>query len=286
MDRDQTLGDFADYQRGKGLAATTIRNRESVLRTLASHAGRPLLELTTAELRRFLGKPELTNSSRRTYRSALLAFYGYALDEGLVDVDPVARVAAVRVPRGVPRPFSEADVDRMLASGAYRRTRAMIVLGFCQGFRVSSIAAVHGHDVDLVNMTIRTVGKGRKDRVLPLHPSVAELAEDMPRDGWWFPARRGEDGHVQPSSVSDLIKRAKRRAGITNPRLTAHSLRHGFATELVEAAVDIRVVQDLMMHESLATTQVYAGVSERRRRDGIAALPGRPMPAHSGRRAA
>jgi site-specific recombinase XerD len=280
------LGDYADYQRGEGLADTTICNREAVLRTLGAFTKLPLLELTTADLRRFLGRPGLSNGTRRTYSLALRAFYAYAVAEGLTDDNPAARLGTVRVPRAMPRPFTEAEIDRMLASGAYRRTRAMILLGFYQGFRVSSIAAVHGQDVDLVGMTIRTVGKGSKDRTLPLHPTIAELAESMPRDGWWFPARGGREGHVSPSSVSDLIKRAKRRAGITNPRLTAHSLRHGFATELVEAEVDIRVVQELMMHESLATTQIYTGVSERRKRDGIDALRARALPTRSGRRAA
>lgn len=280
------LGDYADYQRGEGLAASTIRNRASVLTTLAAHAGRPLLELSTADLRRFLGKQGLSNGSRRTYSTVLRAFYRYAVDEGLRDDDPSARLGTVHVPRGTPRPFSEADVDRMLASGAYRRTRAMILLGFYQGFRVSSIAAVHGHDVDLVSMTIRTVGKGRKERTLPLHPTIAELATTMPSDDWWFPARGGRTGHVHPASVTNLITRAKERAGITNAQLTPHSLRHGFGTELVEAEVDIRVVQELMMHESLATTQIYTGVSDRRKRAGIAALRGRAVPAHSGRSAA
>lgn len=278
------LDDFATHQRAAGLAPTTIRNRSSVLRTASAAVG-PLEHATTLDLRRFLGSPGLTPGTRRTYRSALKAFYAFLADEGICP-DPTDRLAPVRVARGQPRPFTEAQVDRMLASGAYRRTRAMILLGYYQGFRVSSIAAVHGRDVDLLGMTIRTVGKGGKDRTLPMHPTVAELAETMPRDGWWFPARAGREGHVSGHSVSELITRAKRRAGITDPKLTAHSLRHGFGTDLVEEGVDIRVVQELMMHESLATTQVYTGVSEHRKREGIHALRGRPILEHSGRSAA
>jgi integrase/recombinase XerD len=279
------LSDFADHQRGAGLAATTIRNRDSVLRTAAATTGVTLTDMTTADLRRFLGGPGLTPGTRRTYRSALRAFYGFLADEGVRE-DPTDRLAPVRVARGQPRPFTQDQVDRMLHTGAYRRTRAMILLGYYQGFRVSSIAAVHGRDVDLVGMTIRTVGKGGKDRTLPLHPTVAELAETMPRDGYWFPARAGRGGHITGHSVSELITRAKRRAGITDPKLTAHSLRHGFGTDLVEEGVDIRVVQELMMHESLATTQIYTGVSEHRKREGLHALRPRPIPERSGRRIA
>lgn len=285
MDHERLLRDFADYQRGEGLAANTIRNRESVLRGIAEFTDRPLLEITTADIRRWLGR-SITNNSRRTYGINLRAFYAYAVAEGLREDNPTDRLGKPPVQRGTPRPFAAADVDRMLASGAYRRTRAMILLGDYQGFRVSSIAAVHGHDVDLVSMTIRTVGKGGKERTLPLHPVVAELAETMPRDDWWFPARGGRTGHVLPSSVTNLITRAKKRAGITNEQLTPHSLRHKFGSDLVEEGVDIRVVQELMMHATLSSTEIYTAVSERRKREGIAALRGRSVPTRSGRRAA
>jgi integrase/recombinase XerD len=187
------------------------------------------------------------------------------------------------VPRARPRPFTVEQIQRMLTGGAYGRTRAMILLGFYQGFRVSQIARVRGEDIDLVDMTIQTVGKGSKVATLPLHPVVAELARLMPRRGWWFPARGGREGHVRPSSVSDLVKDAKVRAGITDPRLTAHSLRHAFGTELAEHGVDIRVIQELMMHADLSTTQIYTGVSEGRKAAGVASLPSGAVPQRSGR---
>ena len=96
-------------------------------------------------------------------------------------------------------------------------------------------------------------------------------------------ARGGRAGHIHPASVTDLITKAKRRAGITDPHPTPHSLRHAFGTELVEEGVDIRVIQELMMHESLQTTQIYAGVSERRKRAAMEALPSIVAPDRSGR---
>ncbi|MGX5772718.1 tyrosine-type recombinase/integrase [Microbacterium trichothecenolyticum] len=191
----------------------------------------------------------------------------------------------MQVPKGEPRPFSPEQVDAMLLSGAYRKTRAMILLGYYQGFRVSSIAPVHGRDIDMLAHRIRTVGKGGKIRSLPLHPVIAELAATMPKDDYWFPARKGQTGHIKPAAVTNLITKAKKRAGITDPELTPHSLRHAFGTDLVEADVDIRVVQELMMHESLSTTQIYTRVSERRQREGIHALQPREIPQRSGRHA-
>lgn len=281
-----TLDSFASHQRGQGLAPTTVRNRESILRTLQRTTGLPLLELDVSHLRAYLGRPGVAAGTRRTERGAMVAFYQFARDEGLRDDDPTARLAAVTAPKGEPRPFTREQVDAMLTSGAYRRTRAMILLGYFQGFRVSQIAAVHSHDIDLDSGTIRTVGKGSKHGVLPLHPMIRELAATMPRNGYWFPARAGRPGHVSGAAVTNLITKAKIRARITDPRLTPHSLRHAFGTDLVDEGVDIRVIQELMMHASLATTQIYTGVSARLKREGIHALPSRPLATQSGRRAA
>ena len=281
----EALSMFDDYQRAQRLAATTIRNRRSILTTLAKRAG-SLLELDVFTLRRVFARDTVTASTMRTERGAIVAFFTFLKEEGLRDDNPALKLPAVQVAKGEPRPFTREQIDAMLNSGCYRRTRAMILVGYYQGFRVSSIARVHGHDVDRLTSTIRTVGKGQKERRLPLHPVVAELSESMPKDGYWFPARKNPATHVHPSSVTDLITKAKLRAGILDPRLTPHSLRHAFGTDLVEAEVDIRVVQELMMHESLSTTQIYTGVSERRKQEGIVSLLPRPIPIRSGRRVA
>jgi site-specific recombinase XerD len=278
-----TLSSFTVYERGRNLADTTIRNRESILRTLARSAGRPLLELELADLRRHLGREGVSAGTRVTERGVFAAFYNYLQDEGLRADNPAQRLAAIHAPKGEARPLSAEQIDRMLTSGAYRKTRAMILLGYYQGFRVSQIARVRGDDIDLESGTIRTVGKGSKIGVLPLHPVIAELALTMPRKGYWFPARGGRPGHMRSGSVTDLITKAKKRAGILDPKLTPHSLRHAFGTDLVEEGVDIRVIQELMMHASLSTTQIYTGVSERRKREGLLHLPVRELPERSGR---
>lgn len=282
---NDVMAQFALYQAAQNLSPNTIRNREALLRTTATRLHTPLLEATTAQLRGYLARQDLTPGTRRTIRGALKAFYAFALEDGHTDVDPSASLPAVRVPKGKPRPFTPEQIDLMLTSGAYRRTRVMIMLGYYQGFRVSQIARVRGDDIDLLSGTIRTVSKGNKDSILPLHPAIRELAPTMP-DGWWFPARNQDDAPISGASVTDLITRAKTRAGITDPKLTPHSLRHSFGTELVEQGVDIRVVQELLLHEDLSTTQIYTGVSSRLKKAGIETIGGVVLPMHSGRQAA
>lgn len=286
-DHDERALEYFDiYQRSQHLAATTIRNRRSILTTFARKTGE-LVDADVFTLRRYIGRDDaVTAGTRRTERGALTAFYTFLVDEGLREDNPALKLPVVRVPKGRPRPFTAEQIDALLASGAYTRTRAMILLGYYQGFRASSIAPVHGHDIDTLSNRIRSVVKGRKEVWFPLHPVIAELAATMPTDGYWFPARGGRDGHIAPASVTDLITKAKKRAGIAERKLTPHSLRHAFATDLVEEGVDIRVVQELLAHEHLSTTQVYTQVSERRKDDGIRTLTPRAVPATSGRGAA
>lgn len=280
----QLLAQFASFQRSKGLAETTVRNRESILRTLERRTREgKLIALTLVDLRAHLGRPGIKPGSRRTERGAIIAFYTFLHEEELRDDNPTVKLAAVTAPKGEPRPFTREQIDAMLSSGAYRKTRAMILIGYYQGFRVSSIARVHGADVDLDAATIRTIGKGGKERTLPLHPVIAELALSMPINGWWFPARKDPNRPMSGASVTNLITLAKKRAGILDPTLTPHSLRHAFGTDLVEEGVDIRVIQELMMHGSLATTQIYTGVSKNKKRAGILTLPVRELPTQSGR---
>jgi integrase/recombinase XerD len=271
---------FAEFQRSKGLSPSYIRNQRSHLMMLERDAG-TLVDCDVFSLRRRIGRPGVKKATTRTERAAFVAFFTFLHEEGIRADNPAQRLAVISVPRTHPRPFTREQIDAMLACGPYYRTRAMIIVGYHQGFRVSSIARVHGHDLDLEAGTIRTIVKGGKERVLPLHPAVAELALEMPRDDWWFPSPRG--GHVRASSVSENITRAKQRAGIIDPTLTPHSLRHSFGTDLVEAGVDIRVVQELMTHEDLSTTQIYTRVSDRLKREGIVLLDSHRMPARSGR---
>jgi integrase/recombinase XerD len=282
---DDVLADFAAYQRSKGLSPRTIGNRDYILRATANATGVSLLTMTTRDLRGRLGRG-VQVGTMTTERDTFVAFYRFAVREEYRTDDPCNRLDPIRRTRGEPRPYTQQQIDLLLTTGSYRRTRVMILLAYHQGLRAASIARIHGHDFDLENDTIRIVAKGDKIAVRPLHPIIRELAQTMPRDGYWFPARNGAPGHIHPRSVYDLMTRAKKRAGIHDTRLTGHSLRHAFATELVEADVDIAVVSKLMMHSSLATTSIYAGVSSRRLREGVTALPSKALPPISGRRRA
>lgn len=276
------LDAFGDYQRAGNRAVRTIRTRASILRCFARHQDTSLLDATVFHLRREVGRGELAPSSRASIRAVFLAFYGFLQAEGIRSDNPALRLPVVKVPPHRPRPYTPAQIDRMLHSGAYRRTRVMILLGAYQGLRAAEIARVHADDVDLDAGTLKVLGKGGRIDYLPLHQVTRELAPTM-GEGWWFPARRGRAGHITGGAVSDLLHDARERAGIADHRLTGHSLRHSFGTELVRGGANIRAVQELMRHSSLQTTQRYTQVLDEDRRRALSVLPARAIPGHSGR---
>ncbi|HWU29335.1 MAG TPA: tyrosine-type recombinase/integrase [Microbacterium sp.] len=276
------LDAFADYQRAGNRSPRTIRTRTSILRCFARRQDTTLLDATVFHLRREVGRDELAASSRASVRAVFLAFYGFLQSEGIRTDNPALRLPVVKVPPHRPRPYTAEQIDAMLSSGAYYRTRVMILLGAYQGLRASEIARVHADDVDLQAGTLKVLGKGGRIDYLPLHDVTRELAPTM-GGGWWFPARHGGTGHIKGSSVSDLLHDARERAGIVDDRLTGHSLRHSFGTELVRRGANIRAVQELMRHSSLSTTQRYTQVLDDDRRAALAVLPAPAIPARSGR---
>ncbi|WP_234897236.1 tyrosine-type recombinase/integrase [Mycolicibacterium vanbaalenii] len=177
------------------------------------------------------------------------------------------KIASPRYPERVPRPVSDDDLIRLLCTPMHHRTRVMILLAALAGMRVAEISKVRGEDVDVTTPRLFVIGKGGKRAWIPLHPLVVDVALTMPRRGWWFPANSRRPGnHVHAKSVSDIIGQAMRRAGA---RGTPHSLRHWTGTTLLDDGADLRTVQELLRHSSVANTQIYTRVPDQRRHDAI-----------------
>lgn len=152
------------------------------------------------------------------------------------------------------------------------RDLAILIVGFYQGLRVSEIRNLDRSDVDLQAMTLLVrQGKGAKDRELPLHRETAwaiesYLAARVENDPALFLSRNGQ--RISARQIQRMTKDVAGGAGISK-RVTPHKLRHTFATILLEKGVDTRVIQELLGHESLATTQIYVAVTQGPKREGV-----------------
>ena len=204
--------------------------------------------------------------------------------EGVAQADPSDQVGAPRVPQGIPKALSEADVERLLAAveGAdplARRDRAILELLYGTGVRISELVGLDLDAVDLTTSTARVLGKGSKERVVPIGRAALGALDDYLRNARLGlraeRARRASDadavflnargGRISRQGCWKIVHAAGERAGL-GAKLSPHVLRHSCATHMLDHGADIRVVQELLGHASVSTTQVYTKVSPDRLR--------------------
>ncbi len=248
-----------------------------------------------AYLARLSGTAARTSVGQRL--AAIRSFHRWAAREGLAPGDPWGAIATPRAPRRLPRVLEVEQVEALLAAvdadlgvadrardpsvatAIALRDRALVEVAYAAGLRISELAAADLASLDLARAQLSVVGKGRKERIGILgRPAVAALRAYL-EDGRPALAARRPDRSPEPDAVflngrggplgvrglRGRLDRLRRRAGLP-VGVSPHTLRHSFATHLLDGGADLRVVQELLGHESLATTQVYTHVSPARLR--------------------
>lgn len=203
-------------------------------------------------------------SARRSAVSHARSFYAWAADLDLADPRLQRHLVSPRQPRRLPRPIDGAELAHALEHPPVRY-RAWLLLATFAGLRACEVAPLRVEDLRLsdIGATVRVVGKGGKERVVPLGPAVvAELrCCGLPRRGWLFPGqtrqREPTGHHVSPGQVSKLGSAYLHESGSDS---TFHALRHRYATDMYAASCDLRLVQELLGHASPATTAVYTAL--------------------------
>ena len=249
-----------------GAPKPTLTLRSYHLRRFACDSQVDPWSATTLDLTDHIDRREWSGSTMKTFRSTMREFYRWAMLHSLTDRNPAELLPRVRVAAGVPRPAEEDALEAALADSD-TRTRLMVRLAAFAGLRCREIALVHTDDLvrDLVGWSLVVHGKGDRIRYVPLPDDLArDLLAFADGPGWLFPGLI--DGHLSAQYVSKLIARVL-------PGATAHQLRHRFATRAYQlGGRDIRAVQELLGHASVATTQIYTGVeSDAVRRAALAA---------------
>ncbi|MFA5889439.1 MAG: site-specific tyrosine recombinase XerD [Actinomycetota bacterium] len=212
--------------------------------------------------------------------AAVRGFHRYLLREGIVGSDASEPVGSMRISRALPKALSSDEVERLLRAVAAEgpaalRDRAMLETLYAAGLRISELTFLDVDDVDLEDATVRCVGKGSKERVVPMgRVAVDALAAYLTQARPALAKGRGEPAlflnqrgrRLTRQGCWKLLKRYAEMAGLTR-RVSPHTLRHSFATHLLDGGADIRIVQELLGHASVSTTQVYTLVSQERLRE-------------------
>ena len=261
------LASYEEFLQGRGLAVTDVTE--------------PVVEDYVAFLRAAGRKPSSVARAMVSVRS----LHRFCVDEGAATFDPTGDVGTPRVPQGLPKALTEAEVESLLGAvvgddAVARRDRAILELLYGAGLRISELVGLSIPDLDLDAGTLRAMGKGSKERVVPIG-RLARIAlvawldrggRDVMVPARW--ARRGaaeavflnqRGGRLSRQGAWAMVRAYGDRVGL-GERLTPHVLRHSCATHMLDHGADIRVVQELLGHASIATTQVYTRVSTERLR--------------------
>jgi integrase/recombinase XerD len=266
----------------RGLSPLTISAYRRDLAQFTEHAGRRWrndpapLEAFVAALQRNGARG--TTQARKS--AAVRSFYAFALREGIATRDVPALVDAPRPGSYLPDVLSPDDVTRILDvpptdEPAGIRDRAILELLYACGLRVSELVGLDTDRVDLPNLAVRVIGKGNKERRVPMGEEARDRLHRYisgPRSEWTakrpspavFVSSRGR--RLARESVWRLVRRWAEAAGVPH-RVTPHTFRHSFATHLLEGGADLRVVQALLGHASISTTQLYTHLTGERVRE-------------------
>jgi len=265
-----------------GLSGNTLSAYRSDLAAFDTWLNKKGLDLKSAGRAELLGylaanvRQGLSPRSSARRLSTLRRFYRYLLREGMIQNDPTADVRSPSLGRPLPKAITEASVEKLLAAPAETtlglRDRAMLETMYASGLRVSELVTLALNELDLTTGLVRVTGKGGKERIVPLGDEATsrlrdyldqarpELVGDQ-KNGAVFITRRGKP--MTRQAFWQLIKRYTVIAGIDTD-LSPHSLRHAFATHLLNHGADLRSVQMLLGHADLSTTQIYTHVARAR----------------------
>lgn len=235
-------------------------------------------------LRRYLAELTRAGYSTRTvnrHLSAIRGLYKWLVSQGRVTGDAAAALASPKIAKTLPRTMSDSDVDALLdtcdaSTLEGLRDQAMIELLYATGARISEISRLNVSDIDLAQAQVRLFGKGSKERVVPVYnralavvgqyvrqarPALCARRKRGEATGALFVSVRGN--RMTADALRTCFERHVRLAGIESG-VTPHAMRHTYATELLSGGADLRSVQELLGHESLATTQIYTHLSVER----------------------
>jgi integrase/recombinase XerD len=267
----------------RGLSTNTLAAYRADLTALArwlNERQTPIMRTTRSDLQDFIAyRVHAGARPRSTARqlSSFRRFFRYLMREGAIKDDPTAQIAMPKIGRSLPKSLTEEEVESLLGAPVVsdplgNRDRTMLEVLYATGLRVSELVNLRHGQVNTTQGVIRILGKGNRERLIPLGEEAMRWLKDFSNGSrgeillerqtdYLFPTRRGD--RMTRQAFWHIIKRYARKAGI-NKELSPHTLRHAFATHLLNHGADLRVVQMLLGHSDLSTTQIYTHVARER----------------------
>lgn len=261
---------FAQWMQAAGRLPSTIANRLRWIKDLQkAYPDISPLELTAKDLQAWISNPNWQPVTRKNAQATIRSFFHYLYITKEREDNPALLLLPVKVPRRAPRPIKTELLAKGIKASATSEETLMILLGAYAGLRRAEIASLHTRDYEDGWLTI--TGKGGHSRRIPVHPVLAPYLE-LKSVGYYFPGRFDHKKHRHPDNIAKNITR------LLGKGYTTHQLRHWFATTTYSKYPDIRVIQELLGHAHVTTTQSYIGIQDDSLTQAIHALTDLPIP--------
>lgn len=263
---------FLSAKKLEGLSKLTLDSYQLELRIFSEKVSKPVADITTSDIRMFLGEfPDLKSSSISKKLSVLKSFFGWLTSEEIIQRDPTMKIKPPKKEQRMPKALTVEELEMMRESCDTYRQRALLEVLYATGGRLSEIQQLNKDDLNYQSMSAKVIGKGDKERKVyfsfkAMYHLKKYLMSRLDQEQALFITERKPYRRLSKRGIQREIGKIAEQAGIKKS-VHPHVLRHTFATLTLNNGADITAIQALLGHSNPATTQIYAQISDERKRD-------------------
>ena len=266
--------EYLKYERR--VSNNTVESYGENLKKLTQNINKDILSLTTSDIRMILNNMETSPKTKAHYLSVLNSFYNYMIFNGIIKNNPCSGIKLPKLEKKLPNYLTIEEIDKLLDIKLIKpidyRNKAMLEVLFATGTRISELINLTLNQIDYNECIIRVLGKGKKDRIIPIGNTAMEYLKLYINEyrGFILKTKNSEYVFINKNGTKisrqgffKILKKLVKEAGIEKD-VSPHTLRHSFATYLLNNGADLRIIQELLGHENLVTTEIYSHLSNKK----------------------
>lgn len=266
--------EYLKYERR--VSDNTVESYGENLKKLTQNINKDILSLTTSDIRMILNNMETSPKTKAHYLSVLNSFYNYMIFNGIIKNNPCSGIRLPKLEKKLPNYLTIEEIDKLLDIKLIKpidyRNKAMLEVLFATGTRISELINLTLNQIDYNECIIRVLGKGKKDRIIPIGNTAMEYLKLYINEyrGFILKTKNSEYVFINKNGTKisrqgffKILKKLVKEAGIEKD-VSPHTLRHSFATYLLNNGADLRIIQELLGHENLVTTEIYSHLSNKK----------------------
>ena len=263
------INEFIDYLLWeKNMSQNTADSYRRDLSQFFTEVGKGVTEVTSEDISRFIRQLRAEGckvSTANRKLSCLKSFYKYLTRKGVVPYSPAEAVDGGKREKRLPKPIERGDIEKIFKACRSLKEKAVVEILYATGVRREELVKLKKSDVNYERGFIRVVGKGNKERIIPIHDAAIQIIKElaaMSDSEWLFPSEKKEGEHITPRQVNNIVETIAKRAGLTG--ITPHRFRHSFCSHLYDGGANPKAIKDMAGHGSYNTTDLYTEISVER----------------------